>query len=200
MNLPQIYINEIRKRGTIHYYLGLVIRSILYIKFAFFRWIARYKGATIGNNTNISWKIASKANKNLIIGDDCVIEAEYFDLRGGKIIIHDHVIINKEVSIIRVSHHIDDDRTFSTKHFPDLHIYSYSWIATGTKILPQVTCICEGSICGAYSVITKNCDTNGVYAGNPARFIRKHNTRFDNIVVCSLQGGDFLLYKKARNM
>ena len=96
-----------------------------------------------------TWKLARRANKNLVVGEDCSIETANLDLRfgGGKIIIHNHVIINKEVQIIRVSHHIDDNTEFSTRYFPDLHIGSYSWIATGTKILPQVTNIAEGCVC-----------------------------------------------------
>lgn len=198
MIIPEKYLDQVKSRTTLRYYIGLIARLYLSIKFSFFRWVARRKGAKIGDNTNLSWNIVRMANSNLIIGEDCAIEAQHFDLRGGKIVIHDHVIINKEVTIIRVSHNIDNDEYFTTKHFPDLHIYSYSWIATGTKILPQVTHIAEGSICGAYSVISKNCEADGVYVGNPAKLIRKHNTRFSKLVVCSLQGGDYNIFKKAR--
>lgn len=198
MKIPEEYLNQVRSRTELRYYIGLIARFYLSLKFSFFRWIARKKGAIIGDNTNLSWNIVKIANHNLIIGEDCAIEAEYLDLRGGKIIIHDHVIINKEVRILRVSHYIDNDEHFSTQHFPDLHINSYSWIATGTKILPQVTQIEEGVVCGAYSVIAKNCKADGVYVGNPAKLIREHNTRFSKLVVCSLQGGDYNLYKKAR--
>lgn len=200
MNIPNEYIDRVKQRTLFRYYMGGVIRLIKYLKFAMIRQVAIYNGAIIGKNTNLTWKIAKNANKNLIIGDDCVIEAQHFDLRGGRIIIHDHVIINKEVSIIRVSHKIDDDRFFTTRHFPDLQIESYTWLATGCKILPQVTRIEEGCICGAYSVIAKNCESFGVYAGNPAKQIRKHDTPFDQLVVCSLQGGDYNIYIYARNL
>lgn len=200
MMIPQAYINSVKDRTTKRYIVGLLIRFVKNIKFSIFRKVATYRGASICDSSNITWKIAKNANKNLIIGEDCVIEAEYLDLRGGKIIIHDHVVINKEVAIIRVSHNIDNDRCYSTRYFQDLNICSYSWLATGCKILPQVTIIDEGAICGAYSVISKNCEPDGVYVGNPAKCVRNHNTRFDNLVVCSLQGGDFKAYKKAREL
>lgn len=200
MNMNEEYVNNIKNRSELRYFLGLLIRLGKYVKFAFLRKVARKKGAIIGNNTNITWNIAYRANKNLIIGEDCVIEAKHFDLRGGKIIIHNHVVINKEVSIIRVSHHIDNDDSFASKYYSDLHIKSYSWLATGAKILPQVTCIDEGSVVGAYSVVVKNCAPDGVYAGNPAILVRTHNTRFTNICLCSLQGGDLKYYIKARKL
>lgn len=202
MIIPEIYRSKVNSRSMSRYYIGLIVRFLLNIKYAFFRWMARHNGATIGENTLITWKLARRVNKNLIIGEDCSIETANLDLRfgGGKIIIHDHVIINKEVQIIRVSHHIDDNAEFSTRYFPDLHIGSYSWIATGAKILPQVTNIEEGCVCGAFSVITKNCEQDGIYVGNPARMVRKHNTRFKDIVVCSLKGGDYNVYKDVKNV
>lgn len=201
MIIPDEYKKKVKYRPILLYNLGLIVRFLLNVKYSFFRWIARYNGATIGNNTILTWKLARRANSNLVVGEDCAIETANLDLRigGGKIIVHDHVIINKEVTIIRVSHHIDDDTEFSTRYFSDLNIESYSWIATGTRILPQVTIIGEGCVCGAYSVITKNCEQDGVYAGNPARLVRKHNARFTDLIVCSLQGGDYKVYKDSRN-
>lgn len=197
MQIPQVYKNKIKNRDLIQFVRGLIPRLFIYIKFAFFRFIARKRGALIGKNTNLNWQLARMANANLIVGDDCIIESGKFDLRG-KIIVHNHVIINKCVHVIRVSHNIDDDSQFSTKYYPDLHIGSYSWIATGTKILPQVTSIGEGAVCGAFSVISKNCEEDTIYVGNPGKAVRKHSTRFTDLVVCSLQGGDFNYYKKAR--
>lgn len=200
MIIPKDYESKVKSRSSLRYYIGLIVRFLFNVKYSFFRWVARRNGAIVGENTLLTWKLAQRANSNLVIGEDCVIETASFDLRfgGGKIIIHDHVIINKEVSIIRVSHYIDDNTCFSTRYFPDLHIGSYSWIATGAKILPQVTRIEEGCVCGAYSVITRNCEQDGIYAGNPARMVRKHNTKFTNLVVCSLQGGDYSVFKKAK--
>jgi acetyltransferase-like isoleucine patch superfamily enzyme len=43
-------------------------------------------------------------------------------------------------------------------------------IGTGAVILP--VCICAGTVIGAGAVVTKDIDTPGFYAGNPARLIR----------------------------
>ena len=44
-------------------------------------------------------------------------------------------------------------------------------IGSNSTILPVN--ICKGSVIGAGSVVTKNIKKKGIYAGNPAKFIRK---------------------------
>jgi maltose O-acetyltransferase len=46
------------------------------------------------------------------------------------------------------------------------------WIGAGAVILPGVT-IGDGCIIGAGSVVTKNCEPNAAYAGNPAKIIKR---------------------------
>lgn len=49
-------------------------------------------------------------------------------------------------------------------------------VGSGTVILPGVV-MEEGSVVGALSLVTTNCDSYGIYAGVPARFINKRNKR-----------------------
>ena len=58
--------------------------------------------------------------------------------------------------------------------------------------------IAQGSVVGAFSVLSRNTEENGVYMGSPAIKKRTHNTLFDKLVVCSLIGGDLKKYVKAR--
>ena len=44
-------------------------------------------------------------------------------------------------------------------------------IGSGSTILPVK--ICNNTIIGAGSVVTKNINKSGIYAGNPARFMKK---------------------------
>lgn len=179
------------------YYKGFISRLLLHIKYSIIRKIAIYRGAKIGNTSIIPYKLAVKANSNLVVGNDVIIESTKLDLRD-KIIINDHVIVNKEVSIIRVSHSIDNDTFFSTKYYSPLVIHSYSWLATGCKILPSVQNISKGSIISAFSILVKDTEECGVYSGSPAILKRKHDTMFTDLIVVSLMGGDFLFYKKSR--
>lgn len=199
MVIPDEYINKIKSRSAFAYFKGLIARLPLYIKSAFIRRYAIYRGASIGKGSVISWHIAKSANSNLIIGEDCAIDADNIDSRS-KVVIGNHVIINKGVEIIRVSHYVDDNRTFETRYYPDLYIGDYCWISSGAKILPQVTDIAKGSICGAFAVIVKNTEENGVYGGNPGKMLKKRTSLHDQVIVASLQGCDLPYYIKARKM
>lgn len=53
----------------------------------------------------------------------------------------------------------------------DVVIESDVWIGTRVMVLPGVT-IGHGCVIGAGSVVTQDCQPYGIYAGNPARFIR----------------------------
>ena len=50
----------------------------------------------------------------------------------------------------------------------------HSIVGSGTVILPGVI-MEEGSAVGALSLVTKNCDAFGIYAGTPARLIKRRN-------------------------
>lgn len=196
MLIPESYRNRVKRRSKLRLCMGFVVRLRTWLKFYAIRKIAVLHGAKVGNNVNMSLRLAMKANCNLEIGSDVVIETSEIDLRD-KVVIKDHVIINKHVSITRLSHFIDDNHEFTTRHYRPLVIESYSWLATGCHVLPSVDLIAKGSVIGAYSVLTKNTTEMDVVAGNPAKVIRKHSTLFEDLVVCSLQGGDLMYYIKS---
>lgn len=197
--MKELYNKKINERSIFKYFLGLLSRIRLYLKYGLIRLYARIRGAYIGRNSIITWKLACRANKNLVIGNDCIVESWNIDLRS-KVEICDNVIINRDVVIIRVSHYIDNDKSFTTRFYPDLKIEMYCWLCTGCIILPSVNTIAEGSVVGAYSVLTKSTIPMGVYAGNPAILKRLHNTNFEDLVVSSLMGGDLFYYVKAKNL
>lgn len=194
--IPQEYRDKVKSRSRMQYYKGLLIRAKKHLINTLICKYARLKGARVGQNVVMPFSLAQKANINLIIGNDVIIESSNIDLRS-KVMIEDHVIINKDVCILRVSHYIDNSPEYQTKYYDDLVICSYSWLATSCLILPSVSRIEPGSIIGASSVIAKNTNADGVYSGNPAKELRKHKGRFDKLVVCSLKGGDYRFYKKA---
>jgi len=47
-------------------------------------------------------------------------------------------------------------------------------VGSGSVILPGVI-LEEGSAVGALSLVTRNCDAFGIYAGTPARFVKKRS-------------------------
>lgn len=195
--IPESYQEKIKSRNCFRYWIGYFVRLKLHVKYATARILARSRGAKIGEGSILPWSLAWRCNSNLEVGIDTVIETSELDLRN-KIVIGNHCIINKKVEIIRVSHYIDDDRQFSSRYYPSLLIGDYSWLATGCKILPSCCHISENTVIGAYSVVVKDTEEDGVYSGFPAKKLRNKNCRYDDLLVCSLMGGDFIYYRRLR--
>lgn len=198
MEIPQNYIDNVKHRSVIRYFVGLTIRFLHYLKFASFRQIARFRGAKIGRDVIIPFSLARRANENLIIDDDSSLEKCDLDLRS-KIIIGKKCIINKKVKILRVSHYIDNNTQFSTRYYPPLIISDYSWLCTGCNILPSVTHIGKGSVISAFSTLVKDTSEMDIVGANGS-VIRKHTSLYTDLVVCSLRGGDFRYYYTSRHL
>lgn len=194
-NIPKEYKLRIGNRSCFHQLMGLIPRIFIFLKYSLIRNYARFNGASIGANSIIPYKLAKKSNKNLFIGDDCIIETSDIDLRG-IIVIKDRVIINAHACILRASHDINS-RTYATIVSDPLCISEYSWLATGAVIMPSVTNLSQGTIVGGFSVLTRNTEANGVYVGNPAVCKKQHKNVFDDMVIPSLKGGDLKYYIKS---
>ena len=117
-------------------------------------------GATlnIGNNVGIS-STAIVAHKEITIGNNVKI--------GGGVCIYDTDFHSLD-SVHRKNQTLD--RQFEKK-LP-VSIKNNVFIGAHTTILKGVT-IGENSIIGACSVVTKSIPNNEIWAGNPARFIKK---------------------------
>lgn len=194
MEHHEFYVRRIKDRSYKKFYKGLLARLFIYFIYGINRQIARCRGAKIGRTSIIPFKLALKANSNLVIGEDVIIESDKLDLRS-KIIIQDHCIIGKGVSILRVSHYLDSK--FTTKYYDPLIIESYSWLATGAKILPSCKLISKGTVVGAWSVVVKDTLPNSVYSGFPAMKLKERTTLFYDLIVVSLKGGDLISYINA---
>lgn len=167
MNLAN-YNQRVRQRSPLKYWLGYFSRLRLYLLQEFWRNVARFRGASIGPNAIVCWRLALKANSNLSVGGDTIIDTDSLDLRS-PVRIGSHCIINKGVEIIRVSHYIDGNNAFSSRYYPPLVIEDYVWLATGSKILPNCTLVSRGTVLGAFSVCVKNALSGGCTAAFPQK-------------------------------
>ena len=181
------YTERIKHRSSLRFLIGLLPRIKNYYINFFICYIAKMRGATIGNNSYISLRLALSSNKNLVIGDFCNIETDNLDLRE-KIIIGNNVIISKGCNIIRQSHNINSEifETIGNK----LIIEDYVWITTNSLILPSCCYIKKGSVCGSGSIITKNIDEMCIVGGNPAKFLKYRESLPIQLNIPSLQGRD----------
>ena len=72
---------------------------------------------------------------------------------------------------VRIVTHFMNPKTGSYDR-GQVHVGKGAYIGMGTMVVKPVT-IGEGAIVGAGAIVTKDIPSNEVWAGNPARFIRK---------------------------
>jgi maltose O-acetyltransferase len=121
------------------------------------------KGVYIGNGNNVE------------IGDNCQINEK---ARLDNVIIANNVMIARDCIFLGKMH------GFKEINVPMMHqgvINSEStiieddvWIGARVIVMPGIK-IAKGCIIGAGAVVTKNTEEYGVYAGVPARLIKKRN-------------------------
>ena len=93
---------------------------------------------------------------------------------------------------------IIDSVLWEHKHY-GIQIDDYVWIPTKVLILPSCRHIGEGAVISSGSVVAKNVEPMSVVSGNPAKELRKRKCVHSELVVESLLGGDYLIYKMSRN-
>lgn len=108
-----------------------------------------------------------KIGKNTFINYNCVFE------NCGDIEIGSNCDVGVEVLFCSSTHEIgsSDRRAGRVMGLP-IKVEDGCWIGARTTIMPGVT-IGYGCVIAANSVVTKNCEPNGLYAGVPAKRIKE---------------------------
>lgn len=78
-------------------------------------------------------------------------------------------------------------------------IEDYAWLPTNILVLPSCMYIGKGAVVSSGSVVVKNVEPMSVVGGNPAKEFKKRTCVHSELVVESLFGGDYYIYKVARN-
>lgn len=132
-------------------------------------------GISIGRNSSIHSGCVI-TGKRLYVGENSYINRRcMIDCKHGNITIGNYVGVAYDVKLYTTNHEysVASKRTGKVKG-DDIVIKDGSWIGGGTIICPGVV-IEKGVVIAAGSVVTKNCDSNCLYGGNPARKIRVLN-------------------------
>jgi UDP-2-acetamido-3-amino-2,3-dideoxy-glucuronate N-acetyltransferase len=130
-------------------------------------------GCSIDDNTKIGAFV--EIQKSVVVGKNCKISSHTFICEG--ITIQDNVFIGHNVTFIndRYPRATNADDNLQTEN--DWSVVA-TMIEKGVSIGSSVTVLCgvfigTGAIVGAGSVVTKDIPANEIWAGNPARFVRK---------------------------
>lgn len=193
-NPQTAYQISIARRSKIRYLKGLLPRYMSHIRNAYIVWVARRRGATVGDCVTMPYKLAKKANSNLTVGNYSSIQTDLLDLRS-RVEIGNHVIIGSDVEIITVSHEVDSP-DWEHKYY-GITIEDYCWLATRAFILPSCQRIERGAICAAGSVVARNVAAMEIVVGNPAKKLRMRKLVHTDLCVEGLLGNDYLAYVDA---
>lgn len=109
--METIYQSRIRKRGYIHFLIGLFVRIPSFLKFSYSRLVARAKGAIVDRSVTIPVAVAKKFNHGVIV-DSNVSIGYHVDFTSMLYPMHigHHVIIGNNVSFISSTHDIDSTK------------------------------------------------------------------------------------------
>ena len=193
--MATLYEKNVCERSKLRYFIGLIARWKQHFKYAKAVRIARKRGATIGEGVIMPLSLARKANANLTIGNHVSIQTDMIDMRS-PVKIGSHVIIGSGTNIITTSHNIDSP-DWEHKNY-GIEIEDYVWLPTDVMVLPSCRKIGYGAVVGSGSVVVKNVEPMSVVSGNPAKEFKKRKCVHQDLVVESLLGGDFEIYKNTR--
>ena len=129
----------------------------------------------VGKNVCVMDHVYIQHWENLEIGDNVSIHEQCNINAFGGVRIGDNVSIAHATSIVSFNH-TWEDKTTPIKYNPSkplpVTIGSDVWIGCGVRILGGVT-IGNRVVIAAGAVVTRDCEPNTVYAGVPARLVKR---------------------------
>lgn len=130
-------------------------------------------GCDLDPGTTVRPSFRCDIGTNIHLGRGVMVNADCVFLDTADITVGDHSLIAPRVVIATSSHDfpIEERRSVRTLSSP-VTIGSDAWIGAAAVILPGRT-IGDGAIVGAGSVVTHDIPGGEVWAGNPARRIRR---------------------------
>jgi acetyltransferase-like isoleucine patch superfamily enzyme len=130
-----------------------------------------------GGNLHGGVLFETEAAGAIVIGDDFTLNRGAVLAAHAEITIGDHALIGEYVSIRDCDHAFGDPtRPMRQQGFTAaaIHIGNDVWIGRGAAILKGVT-IGDGAVIAANAVVTKDIPAMEIWAGVPARFLRRRS-------------------------
>jgi maltose O-acetyltransferase len=137
--------------------------------------LLRMAGMKAGAECRIFEGVYCGSPRRLTLGDRVFINARCFLDGCDRIQIESNVYLAMNVSLITSTHSIGPSTCRAgAQILAPVSIKKGCWIGANSTILPGVA-VAQGCIVAAGSVVTKDTDPDGLYAGVPARRIRDLN-------------------------
>lgn len=131
--------------------------------------LLRSFGAKIGRAPLICGHVRVLMPWNLVIGDAVAVSEAVNIYNFDRITIGSNSCLSQGVWLCTGSH--DYQRPDFPLVWKPISIGSSVWLAADVFVHPGVT-IADGAVIGARSVVTRDLTEQGVYAGNPCKFIK----------------------------
>src|ERR1044071_1697681 len=128
---------------------------------------ANIYGCKIGSNTFIGPFV--EIQKDVVIGEQCRIQSHSFICE--LVTIGNNCIVGHGVMFINDLFATGGPARGNKEQWKSTTIGNNVYIGSNATILPVE--ICDNVVIGAGAVVTKNITKPGIYAGNPARFMRQ---------------------------
>ncbi len=116
---------------------------------------------------------------NISIGKNTTINNfANFRFRNAKITIGENCLVARNVTILTQSYEVDNKKKISVNDMivKDVSIGNNVLLGSNVIIMPGIS-IGSNSVIGAGSVVTKNIGESEIWAGVPAKLIRKRNAK-----------------------
>ncbi|WP_281885385.1 WcaF family extracellular polysaccharide biosynthesis acetyltransferase [Paenibacillus sp. YYML68] len=139
--------------------------------------VLRIFGAKIGSGVIMRARTRIRFPWNLTIGDNCWIGEGVWISNKGKVVIGNNSVISQESFITTGSHEPYVTMDVIVK---PIIIQDGVWITSRCIVLPGVT-VGKNSIVTPGSVVNKDLKPNGIYGGNPAKFIKNRFHREEDL-------------------
>lgn len=156
----------------IYVYMGkiFVLWEIL-IKYCYYKRVFK----SCGSNVSIHPDVRIIHPDKISVGNNVSIHSLcYIDGEGG-IVIGNNVSIAHNVSILSFNHTWEEVMSpikYNPKSYKSVLIADDVWIGCGSRLMAGVK-ISNRCIIASGSVVTKDCESHGLYAGIPAKLIKK---------------------------
>lgn len=190
------YQKRIHGRSYLHYLAGLLIRWRNHFKYDRAVRIARKNGATIGEGVVMPIGFAKKCNKYVTIGNHVSIQTDNLTRIHFPFKIGNNVIIGNNVKFALGGHNTESTEFEPFRPYKSFEIEDYAWICNDSVITPTVKKIGKGAVLGTNAVLFQSIKPMSIAIGNPAKVVSERTVLHTDLVVESLLGGDYRIYKE----